>query len=118
MPIGMIETALSAVLFAIPVTAGSWRALGWRALICAALTLGAFLWSTGGRLSLQVEGGDANIGAGIVIYFAITTLGSGLLARTASLGAHRLGHPRPWSLWIEAVFFFGFAYVVMGALVS
>ena len=103
---------VAAALFAIPATAASWRGLGWRSLICVALLLAGFLAATGGRLSLQVESGDANIGVGIVLYYGLTTLVSGLVARALSLAARGLGHARPWSLWIEALFFFGFPYLV------
>lgn len=111
----MIEPLLTLMLFAIPVTARDWRGLFWRGVVSALLTLGAVLWATGGRLSLQVEGGDANIGAGIVLYYALTTLLGGLVARTLSLGARRLGHHRPWSLWIEVLFFLGFPVLVRWA---
>lgn len=104
---------LPLALFALPVTARSWRGLAWRGLIAALVTLGAFLLVTGGRLSLQVPGGDANIGAGIVLYYALTTFVSGLIARALSLAARRFGHHRPWSLWIEALFFFGFPALVL-----
>lgn len=109
----MIEPVISLALFALPASARSWRGLAWRGVIAALLTLGAFLWVTGGRLSLTVPGGDADIGAGIVLYFALTTFVSGLIARSLSLLARRLGHPRPWSLWIEALVFFGFPALLL-----
>ena len=109
---GSMESLLSAILFAIPVTATSWRGLGWRAVIAAGLTLVAFGAVTEWRFSLQVEGGDANIGAGILIYYAVSIFGGGFAARILSLWARALGHPRPWSLWIEGAFFFGFPYLL------
>ena len=103
----MLESLLSLALFALPASARSWRGLAWRGALALVLTLGAFLWVTGGRLSLTVPGGDADIGAGIVLYLALTTFAAGTVARSLSLLARRWGHHRPWSLWIEALFFLG-----------
>ena len=114
----MTEWALSILLFALPVTASSWRGLGWRAAIAAALVLGAFGLVTEGRFSLQVPGGDANIGAGIVLFYAILWVPSGFIARIISLTARRLGHARPWSLWIEALLFFGWPALMRAALIE
>ena len=71
-----------------------------------AVVISALLVATGGTGSLVTPGGDANIGAGIVLYYALSRLGGGLAARVLSLLAARAGHPRPWSLWIEAMCFF------------
>ena len=111
----MIEPLVSLAFFALPASAPDWRGLAWRTALGAAITLALFLWVTGGRLSLTVPGGDADIGAGIVLYFALTTFVSGVAARALSLMARRFGHPRPWSLWIEALFFFGSGPLLLSA---
>ena len=103
----MVEWVIRILLYALSVTASNWRGLGWRAAIAAALVLGAFGLVTGGRFSLQVSGGDANIGAGIVLFYAILWVPGGFIARIMSLTARRFGHARPWSLWIETILFFG-----------
>ena len=112
----MIEHAIRLVLFLIPVTATTWRGLGWRAVIAAALTALGFGAVTEWRFSFQVASGDANIGAGILIYFALVIFGGGFAARILSLSARALGHSRPWSLWIEVALFFGSPYLVRAAL--
>ena len=114
----MIDLAFSILLFALPVTASSWRGLGWRALIAAVLVLVAFGLVTEWRFSLQVPGGDANIGAGIVLFYAILWVPAGFMARIMSLTARRFGHVRPWSLWIEVVLFFGWPAVVRAMLIE
>lgn len=94
------------VLFLVVVSARHWRGL---ALHTAAglLLLGiAFGVVTEWRFSLVVPQGDANIGAGIVIFYGGAWLLAGLISRAASLAARRYGHERPRSLWIEAIGFF------------
>jgi hypothetical protein len=102
----MIDYLLRLVFFALIATATGWRSLLWRLLIAAALILAAFGYVTNWRFSLIVPGGDADIGAGIVLYYGLTTVAAALITRTISLITRRLGHPRPWSLWIEALGFF------------
>ncbi len=106
-------------VFALVASASGWRSLLWRALIAVALILAAFGYVTDWRFSLVVPGGDADIGAGIVLYFGPMWLAAALVARAASLLARRLGHPRPWSLWIEALAFFAlppaFDRILIGA---
>ena len=114
----MIEWAVRLALFALAVTASGWRALGWRLVIAAGLFLGVFLWVTGGRLSTVVPTGDADIAAGLVIYYAILWIPGGFLARALSLFARRWGHRRPWSLWIEGAAFFGYPVLTQWALQS
>ena len=48
---GLTEFAISAALFAIPVTATSWRGLAWRAVVAAGLTLVGFGYVTEWRFS-------------------------------------------------------------------
>ena len=103
----MTEYLPRLLFFAVIATATGWRSLLWRLLIAAGLILAAFGHVTGWRFSLVVPGGDADIGAGIVHYYGLTALAAALIARVLSLFARRLGHLRPWSLWIEAVCFFG-----------
>ncbi len=95
-----------ALLFLLPVSAGTWRGLAWRAAAGLALVAVAFGIVTGGRFSLVAEGGDADIGAGIVLVYSLPSLGGGVAARALSLAAAGLGHRRPWSLWIEVLFYF------------
>jgi hypothetical protein len=106
------------IFFAIIATATGWRSLLWRILIALALILAAFGYVTNWRFSLVVPGGDADIGAGIVLYYGLTALAAALLARILSLLARRLGHPRPWSLWIEVVGFFAFPFALDYLLVG
>ncbi len=103
----MVFTLAEALLFLLPVSAGTWRGLMWRSLAGLALVVLAFGIVTQGRFSLVVAGGDADIGAGIVLFYAIQRLGGGIAARTVSLAAAAAGHRRPWSLWIEVLFYFG-----------
>lgn len=102
----MPELAPRIALFCLIASAPGWRGLGWRMAIAALLVAGAFGWVTGWRFSLVVPGGDADIGAGIALYFGTMWLASGLFSRAASLLARRFGHARPGSLWIEVVGFF------------
>lgn len=101
MPFALAE----ALLFLLPVSAGTWRGLLWRTVAGLALVALAIGIVTGGRFSLVATGGDANIGAGIVLYYAVLRLGGGIAARVISLAAAAAGHGRPWSLWIEALFY-------------
>ena len=97
----------SLILFGLIVSAPGWRRLVWHAAAALALVVLAFGWATGWRFSLVAPGGDADIGAGIVLYYGIAGVAPALAARAVSLWARRLGHPRPWSLWIEALCFLG-----------
>jgi len=103
----MLETIPRLVIFGLIVSAPGWRGLAWRTALAVALVAAAFGWVTDGRFSVVVPGGDADIGAGIVLYFGIMWLATGLIARLISLLARGIGHDRPYSLWIEAVGFFG-----------
>jgi len=114
----MTDWLIRVALFALPVTASGWYGLAWRAAIAAALVLGTFLAATGGRFSLNVEAGDTNIGAAIVLVHAILWVPGGFVARILSLAARRAGHARPWSLWIELVFFFGWPLAMEMALLN
>jgi hypothetical protein len=105
-------------LFALIVSAPSWRGLQWRAAIGVLLLVAAFGWATEWRFSLVVPGGDANIGAGIVLFYGIMWLASGLISRTISLLARRFGHNRPRSLWIEGLGFFALPLVLDRLLVG
>lgn len=102
----MAFTLAEALLFLLPVSAASWRGLLWRGLAGLALVALAFGIVTQGSFSLVAAGGDANIGAGIVLFYAIQRLGGGVVARILSLAAAAAGHLRPWSLWIEVLFYF------------
>jgi hypothetical protein len=102
----MFELIPRLVLFALIASAPGWRGLLWRTAIGAGLIATALGWATDWRFSLVVPGGDADIGAGIVLYFGIMWLVSGLVSRIVSLSARGIGHRRPWSLWIEGIGFF------------
>jgi len=102
----MFELIPRLVLFALIVSAPSWRGLLWRGAVAVLLIAAAFGWVTDGRFSVVVPAGDADIGAGIVLFYGIMWLVSGLIVRAISLSARQFGHTRPWSLWIEGVGFF------------
>ncbi len=112
----MFDLVPRLVFFALVAIAPRWRSLAWRAGIGMALLAAAFGWATDWRFGLAVPAGDANIGAGIVLYLGLIALAPAVASRALSLWADRLGHRRPWSLWIEGVAFFG-APVALNRLV-
>jgi hypothetical protein len=94
------------LLFLVVVSARHWRGLALHAAAGLVLLGIAFGYVTEWSFSLTVPQGDANIGAGIVLFYGGTSLLAGLISRIASLAARRFGHERPWSLWIEVLGFF------------
>ena len=75
------------LLFALTISAPGWRGLLGRAAIGVLLIGAAFGWVTDWRFSVVVPGGDADIGAGIILFYGITWLASGLIARAQPYGA-------------------------------
>ena len=114
----MFELIPRVLLFALIVSAPSWRGLLWRTAIGVLLLVAAFGWVTEGRFSLVVPAGDADIGAGIVLFYGIMWLAVSLIARSISLLARRFGHGRPRSLWIEALGFFALPLIFDRLLVG
>jgi hypothetical protein len=107
------------LLFLVVVSARHWRGLALHTAVGLLLIGIAFGWVTEWSFSLTVPQGDANIGAGIVLFFGGTWLVAGLISRIASLAARRFGHERPRSLWIEVLGYFAVPgvldFVLIGA---
>lgn len=84
-------------MFAVPAMAAGWRSLAIRSgLVLAPLSLLLLL-------SLASEDREAGYAIMILVVLLVPPL-LGTLAHALSLSADRLGHSRPKSLWIEALF--------------